>query len=193
MLAIRLFRVGKKNQPAFKIVVTDKKNASTRGRFVEEVGFYNPLTKQRNLKGDRVKYWMSVGAKPSETVHNMLVSDKIIEGAKIPKNKKSKKEPSQETPTTDVSAVASTEAKEEPAASVEDSSAEAPAKEKVPAVEKETPEEPVEEKPKETEAETPAPVGDSTESEEEKKKASTAEVQETPAEEKGNKPEEEQK
>ena len=91
MLAIRLFRVGKKNQPSYKIVVTDKKNAAAKGRFVEEVGFYNPLTKQRNLKGDRVKYWMSVGAKPSDTVHNMLVSDKVIEATKIGKTKKSKK------------------------------------------------------------------------------------------------------
>jgi small subunit ribosomal protein S16 len=91
MLNIRLFRVGKKNQPAYKIVVTDKRNAASRGRFVEEVGFYNPLTKQRNMKGDRVKYWMSVGAKPSDTVHNMLVTDNIIEAKKIPKNKKSKK------------------------------------------------------------------------------------------------------
>jgi len=68
-------------------VVTDKRNSSTRGRFVEEVGVYNPLTKQRNVKGDRVKYWMSAGAKPSATVHNMLVADKVIEGKKIPKHK----------------------------------------------------------------------------------------------------------
>ena len=91
MLTIRLFRVGRKNQPAFKIVVTDKRKSSTRGRFVEEVGVYNPLTKQRNLKGDRVKYWISVGAKPSPTVHNMLVADKIVEGAKIAKHKLPKK------------------------------------------------------------------------------------------------------
>ena len=91
MLTIRLFRVGKKNQPSFKIVVTDKRNAASRGRFVEEVGFYDPLTKQRNLKGDRVRYWISVGAKPSPTVHNMLVTDKVIEGLKIAKHKKSKK------------------------------------------------------------------------------------------------------
>jgi len=83
MLAIRLFRVGKKNQPAYKIVVTDKRNAASRGRFVEEVGFYNPLTKQRNLKGDRVKYWMSKGAKLSLTLHNFLVGQKIIEGKKL--------------------------------------------------------------------------------------------------------------
>ncbi|HZX49900.1 MAG TPA: 30S ribosomal protein S16 [Candidatus Paceibacterota bacterium] len=87
MLTIRLFRTGKKNQPSFKIVVTDKRRSSTRGRFVEEVGFYNPLTKQRNLKGDRVKYWISVGAQPSATVHNMLVADKVIEGTKIAKHK----------------------------------------------------------------------------------------------------------
>ena len=90
MLTIRLFRVGRKNQPAFKIVVTDKRNSSTRGRFVEEIGVYNPLTKQRNLKGDRAKYWISVGAKPSPTVHNMLVADKIVEGAKIAKHKQPK-------------------------------------------------------------------------------------------------------
>jgi len=91
MLTIRLFRVGRKNQPAFKIVVCNKQNAASRGRFVEEVGFYDPLTKQRNLKGDRVKYWLSVGAKASPTVHNMLVTDKVVEGPKIAKHKLSKK------------------------------------------------------------------------------------------------------
>jgi len=87
MLTIRLFRIGRRNQPAFKIVVTDKRRSSTRGRFVEEVGVYNPVSKQRNLKGDRIKYWISQGAQPSNTVHNMLVTDKVIEGKKIPKHK----------------------------------------------------------------------------------------------------------
>jgi len=146
MLTIRLFRVGRKNQAAFKIVVTDKRNAASRGRFVEEVGFYNPLTKQRNLKGDRVKYWMSVGAKPSDTVYNMLITDGVIEGKKIPKHKESKKDPSTssgqeqgtETPAvTEQTPEAPQEAlkeqpKEEPnkeEVPAEDSSAEAPAKE----------------------------------------------------------------
>ncbi|MCX6760703.1 MAG: 30S ribosomal protein S16 [Candidatus Nealsonbacteria bacterium] len=92
MLVIRLFRVGKKNQPSYKIVVIDKSKASRRGRFVEEVGFYNPLTKEKILKGERIKYWMSQGVKPSDTVHNLLVSQKIIEGKKINVYKKSKKE-----------------------------------------------------------------------------------------------------
>ncbi|MBU0476764.1 30S ribosomal protein S16 [Patescibacteria group bacterium] len=91
MLVIRLFRVGKKNQPAFKIVVTDKKNPPRGGRFVEQVGFYNPLTKKKILKTERIKYWISVGAQPSATVFNLLVSEKVLEGDKIPSHKKSKK------------------------------------------------------------------------------------------------------
>lgn len=91
MLMIRLQRRGKKNQPFFKIIVTEEKNSSTRGRSVEELGFYNPLTKERSLNGDRAKYWMSVGAQPSDTVYNMLITDNIIEGKKRLKHKKSKK------------------------------------------------------------------------------------------------------
>jgi len=97
MLAIRLHRQGKKNQPFFKIVVTEKQKSSTRGRFVEEIGFYNPLTKERKIVGERVKHWISVGAKPSDTVHNMLVSEKIIEAPKIPKHKKVKKKEGETT------------------------------------------------------------------------------------------------
>jgi small subunit ribosomal protein S16 len=97
MLVIRLFRVGKKNQPSFKIVVTDKRSKPRAGRFVEKVGFYNSLTKEKVLKGDRIKYWLSVGAKPSSTIFNLLVSEKILEGKKIPKHKKSKKPPEDRT------------------------------------------------------------------------------------------------
>jgi small subunit ribosomal protein S16 len=122
MLTIRLFRVGKKNQPAYKIVVTDKRNAASRGRFVEEVGFYNPLTKQRNLKEDRVKYWISVGAKPSDTVHNMLVADSVVEGAKIAKHKKI-------APKADVSAEASAKVEETPADVPAETSIEGPKEE----------------------------------------------------------------
>jgi len=87
MIVIRLFRVGKKNQPSFKIVVTDKKRPPRGGRFVEEVGFWNPLTKEKVLRQDRIKYWLSVGAQPSETVHNLLIKEKIIQGVKIPVHK----------------------------------------------------------------------------------------------------------
>jgi small subunit ribosomal protein S16 len=90
MLKIRFFRVGKKNQPSFKIVVTEKRNPPRGGRFVEEVGFWNPITKEKVLRKDRIKYWLSVGAQPSESVYNLLVSEKIVEGKKIPVHKKKK-------------------------------------------------------------------------------------------------------
>lgn len=91
MLAIRLFRVGKKNQPSFKLVVTNKTSPPRGGRFVEEVGFYNPLIKERAFNKERILYWLSVGAKTSATLHNLLVSEKIIAGKKIPKHKKTAK------------------------------------------------------------------------------------------------------
>jgi len=91
MLVIRLFRVGKKNQPVFKIVVTDKRNPARAGRFVEEVGNYNPVTKEKILKKERIQYWLSQGVKPSATIHNLLLKEGIIEGKKILAHKKAKK------------------------------------------------------------------------------------------------------
>lgn len=88
MLVIRFRREGRKKQPSFKIIVTEKKNSPIAGRFVEIVGFYNPQTKEKNLKTDRIKYWLSVGAQPSDTVYNLLVSEKIMDGKKIPKHTK---------------------------------------------------------------------------------------------------------
>ena len=136
MLVIRLFRVGKKNQPSFKIVVTNKKKSSKRGRFVEEVGFYNPLTKEKVLRNERIKYWLSVGAKPSDTVFNLLISGKVIEGKKIDVHKKSKKTveaipatPVPVAPTPEKSVEA--KAEEKPAAVIEVPVQEAPKEETV--------------------------------------------------------------
>ncbi|MEK7482504.1 MAG: 30S ribosomal protein S16 [Patescibacteria group bacterium] len=98
MLMIRLLRVGKKHQPLFKIVVTDKRNSARGGRSNEEVGFWDPVKKTRTLKKERILHWLSKGAQPSDTVHNMLVAEKIIEAKKTPVHKKSKKKPSTETP-----------------------------------------------------------------------------------------------
>ena len=91
MLKIRFLRVSKKNQPAFKIVVINAKRAPQSGKFVEEVGFFNPLTKEKVLRKERILYWLSKGAKPSDSVFNLLVSEKIIKGKKIPVHKKPKK------------------------------------------------------------------------------------------------------
>jgi small subunit ribosomal protein S16 len=90
MLVIRLRRIGKKNQPSFKIVVVEKRCPPTGGRIIDEVGFYNPLTKEIVLKKEKIQDWLSKGVKPSETVYNLLVKNKIIEGKLIPKHKKPK-------------------------------------------------------------------------------------------------------
>ena len=90
MLSIRLVRAGKKHQAFFKVVVSDKRRSASSNLFIEDLGFYNPMTKERKLKADRIKYWLSQGAKSSETIHNILVSEKIIEGKKIPVHKKKK-------------------------------------------------------------------------------------------------------
>jgi small subunit ribosomal protein S16 len=87
MLKIRLQRIGRKNDPAFRAVLTDSKNSTKSGKFLEILGTYNPKSGEknfnRNFQTDRIKYWMSRGAKCSDTMHNFLVHDKIIDGKKI--------------------------------------------------------------------------------------------------------------
>lgn len=83
MLMIRLTRKGKKNQPFFRIVVIDKKRSAKGGRAVEILGYIDPLTKRKSLKKERILHWLKNGAQPSDTMHNVLVSEKIIEGRKI--------------------------------------------------------------------------------------------------------------
>lgn len=82
MLIIRLLRTGKKNQPFYKVVVTDRRNPPRGGTFVEEVGFFNPKTKEKKFNAERITYWISVGAQTSDTIHNMLVDEKIINESK---------------------------------------------------------------------------------------------------------------
>ncbi len=91
MLTIRLHRIGKTNQPSFKIVVVDKRVSAAAGKFCEEVGSINRVTKQAKLDKDRVKYWLSKGAKPSPTVANLLVAEKLVSGKKIAVHKQPKK------------------------------------------------------------------------------------------------------
>lgn len=83
MLKIRLQRTGRTNDPSFRVIVVEHTESAKTGSFVEQVGTYNPKTKAKNLIGDRIKYWLSVGAKASGTVHNMLVSAGIVSGNKV--------------------------------------------------------------------------------------------------------------
>lgn len=76
-------RTGRINSPSYRIVVTEHTAGPKAGKFVEKLGTYNPKSKQRTLNEERVKYWMSVGAKPSDTMHNMLISLGLVQGKKI--------------------------------------------------------------------------------------------------------------
>ena len=80
---IRLQRIGRRNDPAFRIVVAEKARSAKSGRYVDKIGTYNPKTKKIVLSEDRAKYWLSKGAQPSGTMHNMFVNRGLIKGKKI--------------------------------------------------------------------------------------------------------------
>ncbi len=82
MIIIRLQRRGRKNDPSFRVIVVDSKRAAKTGDFLEVVGNYDPRVDRVELKADRIKHWMSEGAQVSDTVHNILINAKIIEGKK---------------------------------------------------------------------------------------------------------------
>lgn len=82
MLSIRLSRVGKKHQPSYRLVVLDARKDPW-GDYLENLGTYDPFSKKAQFKTERIQYWLGVGAKPSPTVWNLLVSQKIVQGAKV--------------------------------------------------------------------------------------------------------------
>jgi len=73
MLVIRMRRAGSKKRPFFRVVVTEHSSPRD-GRFVEVVGHYKATTKPETivLDGERVKYWLSKGAQPSDTVRTLI-------------------------------------------------------------------------------------------------------------------------
>ncbi|QQR82678.1 30S ribosomal protein S16 [Candidatus Campbellbacteria bacterium] len=91
MLKIRLQRVGRKNDPSFRVVVLEATQGPKAGKHIDQIGFYNAVTKQKTLDTAKATYWMSKGAQPSDTVYNMLVTAGAIEGKK--KNALPKKSP----------------------------------------------------------------------------------------------------
>ncbi len=109
MLVIRLTRVGKKNQPEYRFIVSEK-HKDPWGDALEYLGYYNPRTEPPtiNLKEERIKYWLNHGAQVSDTVKNILIDKGILSGQKakpkgIRKSKKKDKsegaEEGEQTPT----------------------------------------------------------------------------------------------
>lgn len=93
MLKIRLQRQGRKNDPSFKVVITERQNAAKSGKFLEVVGVYDIKKGGIKLEEERIRHWLSKGAQPSGTVHNLLVDAKLIVAPKMDVAPKAKKAP----------------------------------------------------------------------------------------------------
>lgn len=83
MLKIRLKRIGKKKQPSYRFVVAESTKPRD-SKTIEEIGFYNPMTKPSTIKidQDRAKHWMKNGAQPTDTVAQIFVKEKLIKEIK---------------------------------------------------------------------------------------------------------------
>lgn len=82
MLVIRLSRVGKKNKPLYRVIISEK-HKDLYGDSLEILGSYNPHTKELKINAEKTKYWLSKGAGMSNTINNLLIEKKIIEGKKV--------------------------------------------------------------------------------------------------------------
>jgi small subunit ribosomal protein S16 len=100
-VSIRLRREGTKNRPYYKVVVADKRSPRD-GKFIEIIGAYDPKKSGPNstLNIDRVEYWISKGAQPSDTVRSLIKKNKKIAAgaAASPEAKSEPSQPAQEQP-----------------------------------------------------------------------------------------------
>jgi small subunit ribosomal protein S16 len=79
MLKLRLKRAGRKRSPAYRLVIMESMSRRD-GRPIEEVGYYNPISKQYKFDVERIKKRLAEGAQPTETVFNLLKKAEIIKG-----------------------------------------------------------------------------------------------------------------
>lgn len=75
---IRLKRMGRKKDPFYRMVVADER-APRDGRYIEELGWYNPLNKEMNLDNEKARVWMEKGARPTDTARALLKKSGAIE------------------------------------------------------------------------------------------------------------------
>jgi small subunit ribosomal protein S16 len=82
MVRIRLRRMGKRHQPSYRVVVADSESPRD-GRFIENIGFYNPRNEPPTIEIDaeRARYWLSVGAQPSDPAARLLRKIGVLGGA----------------------------------------------------------------------------------------------------------------
>ena len=159
MLMIRFQRIGRTNDPAFRIAVLEKERAAKAGNIVELLGTYNPRSKALTLDEESVKEWMAKGAQPTDSIRNLLIKKGILSGKKVnvlPKKTPQKNEAkiAEEAAAAKVATEAATAAA---APEVEETVPEAPTEAEVIAEAEPAPEvTPVEEAPVAATEETPA-------------------------------------
>lgn len=83
MLKVRLQRVGRKNDPSFRLIVADSRKDSQSGKFIEILGSYDARKGKPQIKADRILHWISMGAQVSGTVNNLLVDAGVVKGKKV--------------------------------------------------------------------------------------------------------------
>jgi small subunit ribosomal protein S16 len=84
MLKIRLQKVGRKHEPVFRLVLTDSKNSTKSGKFLEILGNYDSRNGEKaTFDAERITKLIANGAQLSDTVHNLLITKKIISGKKV--------------------------------------------------------------------------------------------------------------
>ncbi len=79
---IRLQRIGKKHDPSYRVALIDSRKSTKSGAFNENLGSYNAQKGEPILKTEKIKEWMGKGAKLSDTVHNLLIKQGVLEGKK---------------------------------------------------------------------------------------------------------------
>jgi len=89
MLVLKLQRRGKKHQPFYRLVVSERRSKVT-GQEVESLGWYDPKSKERKFNKERILHWLQNGAQKTDSVHNLLIRDGIIEGSRIAVHNKPK-------------------------------------------------------------------------------------------------------
>jgi small subunit ribosomal protein S16 len=82
MLKIRLKRVGKKRDSAFRIIVSPSSKSISSGKYLDQIGFYDPRIDKKDIDVDKAKTWIDNGAQPTDTVYNLLIDAGVIEGRK---------------------------------------------------------------------------------------------------------------
>ena len=83
MLMIRFQRIGRTNDPAFRVVLLEKTRAAKTGSITEQLGTYNPKSKALSIDAERVKEWIAKGAQPTNSIRNLLITKGILEGKKV--------------------------------------------------------------------------------------------------------------